>query len=78
MQSRLGSFIESLLNILVGSGVALLSQLIIFPLYGVHLPLQDNIMITIWFTFISIARSYTLRRVFNWVTIQRGRYASRN
>lgn len=64
-QSRLGSLIESLTNIAVGFGVALISQIIIFPLYDVHVPLSTDLVITIWFTFISLVRSYILRRYFN-------------
>ena len=64
-QSRLGSFIEALTNVAIGYGVALVSQLLIFPLYGIHIPLSSNIWIGVWFTVISIARSYVLRRWFN-------------
>lgn len=78
MQSKIGSFIESLINILIGFGIALGSQMLIFPLYGVHLPVHDNIMITVWFTLISIVRSYTLRRVFNRITTWRITSEARN
>lgn len=71
MQSKIGSLVESLINILIGFGIALGSQLLIFPMYGVNIPLHDNVMITLWFTLISIARSYTLRRLFNRITIRR-------
>jgi hypothetical protein len=71
MQSRVGSLIESCASTLIGFGVALLSQLVIFPLYGVHVPLSTNLAITVWFTFISVARSYCVRRFFNaWLTRQ--------
>ena len=76
MQSRIGSVIESVANIAVGFGVALASQMLIFPLYGVHLSLHDNAMITVWFTFISLARSYILRRTFNSITVRRLRARS--
>lgn len=65
MQSKLSSLIESLFNILLGYGVALASQLIIFPHYGVHLALHENMAIGCWFTLISLARSYIIRRWFN-------------
>jgi len=78
MQSKVGSFIESLINILIGFGIAFGSQILIFPLYGVHIPIHDNIMITVWFTLISIVRSYTLRRVFNRITTWRITNATRN
>jgi hypothetical protein len=67
MQTRLQSLIESGANIAIGYAVAVLSQLLIFPWFGVLLPLQDNLIIGAWFTVISLARSYLLRRGFNWL-----------
>lgn len=64
-QSRKHSLIESLINIAVGYGIALASQLLIFPQFGIHISLQDNIVIGLLFTVVSIARSYALRRLFN-------------
>jgi hypothetical protein len=64
VQSRLHSGIESVANVAIGYLVALASQLLVFPIYGIHIPIQDNIAIGAWFTLISIARSYTLRRFF--------------
>lgn len=65
MQSRKFSFIESLTNVAAGYFVALASQIIIFPFFGIEASLRDNIMIGAWFTVISICRSYILRRIFN-------------
>ena len=65
MQSHLHSFFESLANVAIGFSVALGSQLILFSFYGVHISIMDNIAITIWMTAISLARSYTIRRIFN-------------
>ncbi len=59
------SFIESCINVAIGYGVALLSQILVFPLFGIHIPMSSNIAIGAIFTVISIARSYTVRRVFN-------------
>lgn len=64
-QTRLCSLIESVVNILVGYGVALGSQLLIFPMFGVHLPFTANMLIGAWFTAISLVRSYIIRRWFN-------------
>ena len=64
-QTRLGSLIESLLNIAIGYVVALLSQLMIFPLFDIHVPLSTNLWIGAWFTLISLVRSYIIRRWFN-------------
>lgn len=65
MQTRRMSFIESITNVLVGYGVSLLSQIIIFPFFDISISLKSNIYIGLWFTLISIIRSYVLRRFFN-------------
>jgi hypothetical protein len=64
-QSRVMSAVESMANVAIGYGVALASQLLIFPLYGIHIELSTNIAIGLWFTAISIVRSYVVRRTFN-------------
>lgn len=65
MQTKIGSLKESLTNIAIGFGVALLAQLLIFPLFGFNPPLLDNIAIGALFTAVSLARSYVIRRWFN-------------
>ncbi|WP_332404515.1 hypothetical protein [Vibrio metschnikovii] len=65
MQSKKHSFIESVTNVLVGYWVSVLSQLLIFPLFGVHLRIEENLLISFYFTLISIGRSYSIRRLFN-------------
>lgn len=69
-QSKKGSLIESLINIAIGCGVALLSQVVIFPQYGIHVPLRTDVQIMLWFTLISLVRSYWLRRLFNRHAVQ--------
>lgn len=64
-QTRLGSLIEACINVLIGYGIALAAQLIVFPWFGIHIPLADNLTIGAIFTLISIARSYVIRRWFN-------------
>ena len=64
IQSRCHSLIESITNVVIGYGVALSSQLVIFPFFDIHIPIGDNILIGFWFTVISIARSYVVRRIF--------------
>lgn len=64
-QTKLGSLIESLMNILIGFGVALASQIAVFPFFGIYVSLKTNIWIGVWFTVISLVRSYVIRRWFN-------------
>lgn len=65
LQSRRMSAVESVTNISVGYGVAVLSQILIFPLFDINVPVRDNFLIGLWFTGISLVRSYMLRRFFN-------------
>jgi len=66
MQTKLQSLFESLTNIAVGYIVSILSQLVIFPLFGISTTIKDNLMIGLFFTVVSIVRGYCLRRFFNW------------
>ena len=65
MQSKLQSLIESLINILIGYFTALLSQVLIFPIFDIYVSFQDNLLIGLYFTIISLIRSYLVRRYFN-------------
>lgn len=65
MQTKRQSLTESLLNILIGYTVAILAQLLIFPLFGINPPLADNLLIGACFTVVSLVRSYVIRRIFN-------------
>lgn len=65
MQTKTHSLIESLTNVSIGYVVALLSQIVVFPMFNIYVPLTDNLLIGLWFTVISIFRSYVVRRYFN-------------
>jgi len=64
-QTKLGSLIESMMNIVIGYGIALASQIVIFPMFDIHVSLSTNLWIGAWFTAISLVRSYVIRRWFN-------------
>ena len=63
-QSRRMSLVEALVNVGAGYGVAVATQILVFPLFGLQASLTDNLTIGAAFTVISLIRSYTLRRVF--------------
>ena len=65
MQTKKQSIIESLINLLVGYGLSLISLFIILPLLGIQSSSGKNILITLYFTVLSFFRSYLLRRFFN-------------
>lgn len=63
-QSRLMSMVESLANVLVGYGVAVATQMAVFPLFGLAVTVTENLLIGLIFTAVSVVRSYALRRGF--------------
>ena len=65
-QSKNHSLLEAFVNVAIGYGVAVASQILIFPLFGVHISVVENMAIGGFFTVVSIVRSYALRRLFNW------------
>lgn len=64
-QSRIGSAIESCANVALGYGIAVTTQVIVFPMFGLDASIVDNLAISLIFTVVSLARSYCLRRLFN-------------
>lgn len=58
------------MNVVIGYGVAISSQIIIFPWFDIDIPLSDNFIIGFYFTSISLIRSYILRRYFNKKTVK--------
>lgn len=71
MQTRRSSLVEAFLNTMSGYVLSVFVQIHLFPLYGIHLSLGDNLGIVAIFTAISIVRSYLWRRIFNRYTIWR-------
>lgn len=63
-QTKIVSLIEVCASTAIGFAVALIAQIIIFPLYGMNPSMSTNIQIVIWFTIISVARGYVVRRLF--------------
>jgi hypothetical protein len=70
------SLVEATANVAVGFGVAVLAQVAVFPLFGLHVGFADNLMIAAIFTAISIARSYVLRRVFEAIRVRQNEQAA--
>lgn len=64
-QTKLGSLYEVLINIAIGFVLSFVLGHFLYPLYGMPVTLGTNLQITIWFTFLSIARGYVIRRFFN-------------
>lgn len=68
MQTKRHSVLEAIVNTVIGLVVSFLTQLVVYPLFGIEISLIHNVYITIIFFIISTIRSYTLRRIFNKLT----------
>ena len=64
-QSKLDSLIEALLSTFIGFVVSFTANLILMPMLGIPVSLSQNFMLTVAFTFVSVARSYLVRRFAN-------------
>jgi hypothetical protein len=58
------SLVESLANVVAGYGIAVATQAAVFPLFGLHASLTENMAIGGIFTGVSNLRSYLMRRLF--------------
>ena len=71
-QSRRMSLVESVANVAIGYCVAVMAQVLVFPLFGLHATLGENLAIGGIFSVVSIVRSYCLRRVFEAWRVRHG------
>lgn len=64
-QSPAWSLIEASVSVAIGYVVAILANVIVLPLFGMPVRLDQAAGIAFAFTFISLVRSYLVRRLFN-------------
>lgn len=69
-QSRLMSAVEAVTNVAVGFGVAVLTQAVVFPIFGLEATWGEYFAIGGVFTVVSVVRSYALRRFFEAVRVR--------
>ena len=63
-QSRRMSLIEAVTNVALGYVLAVVTQIIVFPWFGLEAALGEHMAIGMAFVVVSLARSYLLRRLF--------------
>lgn len=63
-QSRRNSLVEATTNVIVGYALAVGMQIVVFPVFDIHIALGDQLAMGLAFTGVSLARGYVLRRLF--------------
>jgi hypothetical protein len=61
--------------VIVGFVLAIVTQALLYPALGIPVSGQLNVLIATVFTFVSIVRSYVLRRVFEAIRVGGGSVA---
>jgi hypothetical protein len=54
MQSRKYSAMETMTNVLAGYALALCSQVVVFPTFGIHVSMEASAVLSLWFTVASM------------------------
>ena len=64
-QSRLGSLIEAITNLVIGFAINWCANMVILPMFGFDIKPSAAFNMGLVFTVISLIRQYSLRRWFN-------------
>lgn len=70
MQTKNMSLIETITSVAIGYIISLVAQMIIFPIFDIKVSFEDNLLIGLFFTVVSIIRGYFMRRLFNWINFR--------
>ena len=64
-QGKKGSLVESIIQVLTGWGVAIITQLIVYPLMGIEVSIVQNINLSLIFIVVGFIKQYYVRRLFD-------------
>lgn len=70
-QTRTHSLLEACANTAIGLIISFVAQAVLFKAYGIKASTDTQLWLVLWFTLVSIARSYVLRRIFNRLHVRR-------
>ena len=72
-QSRLMSLAESVTNVVIGYVLAIATQIVVFPWFGIETGPGEHLTIGLAFVGISLARGFLLRRLFEAIRMRSAR-----
>jgi hypothetical protein len=70
IQSRTMSLVEAVANVAVGYVLAVVTQIVVFPWFGLDAALGEHLAIGAAFVGVSLARGYLLRRLFETIRMR--------
>ena len=68
-QSRIMSMVEAAANVVVGYVLAIATQIVVFPWFGIETGLAEHMTIGLAFVGVSLVRGYLLQRLFEAIRI---------
>lgn len=69
-QTKKASLVEALLNVVIGYGIACFTQIVVLRAFGFPISVGESLTLGLIFTVISIARSFCLRRWFEYLRVK--------
>ena len=70
-QSRAMSLVETATNVVAGYALAIATQIVVFPRFGIETGLAEHLSIGLAFVGVSLVRGYLLRRLFEAIRVRR-------
>ena len=71
-QSKTMSFVESIVSVLAGYIITVLIQFWLYPVFGIDIPANSALLISVIIVFAAFVKNFTLRRFFNFVHVHGG------
>ncbi|MBO6885469.1 MAG: hypothetical protein JJ869_18100 [Marivita sp.] len=69
-QSRKMSLVEAVTNVAVGYVLAVITQIMVFPWFGLDAAVGEHLAIGLAFVGVSLVRGYLLRRLFEAIRVR--------
>jgi membrane protein implicated in regulation of membrane protease activity len=63
-QTKKASFMEAVMNTVVGYGLSVLTYQLVMPILGYNTSLKENVILVAVLSVVSIIRNYLIRRFF--------------
>lgn len=62
--------LESTVSVLTGYIITVLIQYLVYPIFGISIPVTQALLISIIIVFAAFVKNYSIRRVFNYLHIK--------